>query len=241
MNNPAERALAAALQDAVPDPPDPMTVERLRQRRQDRARTRVTVTAACLCVLAVATALLLVQTLGHGRERSATSVANWRTDTEPTGPGTMSVRYPPSWGVRHFLVTGSFTDGIVAFGNGPFTSPCRGNPQVSISCQGLPHAQLGPGALVAMWYSSVFPGTTGRQLLDRSPGRPTMVDHHPAKLAIGKASATCSADGGTTSIEANVAEMAGTLTMEACVHDSQAGADEIVASFRSLRITSHHH
>lgn len=214
---------------------------RLRQRHQARARTRVTVIAACLCVLAVAAAVLLVQTLGRGRGMSAASVASWRTDTEPNGPGTMSVRYPSSWRVRHFAVTGSFTRGVVAFGNGPFASPCRGNPQVSVSCQGLPHARLAPGGLVVMWYSSAFPGSTSRQLLDRSPGRATMVDHRPAKLAIGRASATCSADGGTTSIEATVADMAGTLTMEACVHGSRAGADEIVASFRSLRITRHHH
>lgn len=240
MNNRAERLLAAALQDAVPDPPEPVTIERIRQRRRARARTRVTVTAACVAVVAVAAVVLAVQTVGHGGESSAISVASWRTDTEDHGSGTMSIRYPPSWRVRHFSVEGSFTSGIVAFSNGPFTSPCRGNPHVSIECQGLPHAQLEPGGLVAMWYASAFPGMTGSQLLDRSPGRRTTVDHHPAKLAIGRASATCSADGGTTSIQANIVDTGGLLTMEACVNDSRATINQIEASVWSLRLNRHH-
>jgi hypothetical protein len=169
-------------------------------------------------------------------DADSASLTGWRTDSEP---GIMSVRYPPSWHARHFTDQGSFLTGVVEFGNQIFRSPCRGDPHVAVSCQGLPHARLRPGGLVLMWSVLAFPPYSPWQLLARAPGRPTIIDGRPAKIAVTPASAVCRSEGGTTSVRATVARRGGSaegvLSVAGCVDNSDTAAAQILASIRSLK------
>jgi hypothetical protein len=155
-----------------------------------------------------------------------------------TGSG-ISVSHPTTWRAAHFPEAGSLTSGLLFLFNQSVEPPCVTSTEsgnLRTVCAGLPRGNLKPGGIVIGWFTNAgYP--KGYQVIDHTTGRPTRVDHHPAKIAIAPAIGRCRRAGGTVSIRATVAPegVSTNLTMDACLaQPTPIQRAQVLRSLRSI-------
>lgn len=134
----------------------------------------------------------------------------------------------------------TLTNAIAYFGNQPFRSPCTGDiTGARFVCRTLPRAQLSTGGVIVAWYVN-SPPMLPKPPLAGLPGRPTVIDHRPAKIAVTDPNGGCRSDGGTRMvIGAILAHHGARDLMYACIHGpAPALLDEVLTSLRGVRISS---